>query len=142
MEFPASKDCWQLIIPISRRQDYTTFQPWKLQSVLPHQQSSSSKLQNSFLFLFLLPVFLLFPVLDLLLLVPWGQCRDRTSPLLPGQLSVQLCKPSLTRTGALSRGHGMKRKSGFAASVTFTSHAVWQESSGFASHPCPLVQAG
>lgn len=115
---------------MSGSQDYTTLQPWRLQSVLPHQQTCFSKFQNSFLFLFLLHVFLLFPVLA------WWQCRTGPVPSCQAS-SVQLCRPSLRRAGAPRRGHNMIGNLVFAASVAFTSRAVWQGGSGLAPQPCP-----
>lgn len=94
LEFPVSKDCWHLIISVSRRHDYTTLQPWKLQSVLPHL------FQIWKWFSILIPVTCFPAVSSLGLVIFWWQCRDGTSPLLPGQL----CRLSLTRTGAFSRG--------------------------------------
>lgn len=114
-------------------------------------QTSCVLLQlSSFLFLFLLPVLLLSPVFDFLLSLPLVTLCSAVAGPLPSPLarphthiSLLPCKSCLTRTGALSKGHSVKWKSVFAASVIFVLMCCLTKGlSCFALHLCLLSRLG
>lgn len=151
-----TRDCWQLIIPLPRRQiiplcSCGNFSLSFLTSKASFPNFLCTSTTESFSVLIPVPCFPAVSSLGLLSVPSTGdilQHSGRTSLLSPlarlhTHLSLLPCKSCLTGTGALSKGHGMKWKSGFAASVTFILMCCLTKGLFcFAPRPCLLSRLG